>query len=123
MQYVSSDIESHINQIEAIEMLKFNNENSSDRNTINANAKRSKCVAFIDDMTLPYIEMYFHSIYATKKSKKKYVNNLIESIGENLIKMEASILETRTGQSPLMELYYNFWENKLLKSLIGLVET
>lgn len=121
MQDVSADIESHVHQIEAIVMLEFNN--ATNENAIIADTKRPKGVAFVDDLALSPIVMYFSNIYANKKSQQKCVNNLIGSIGKNLIKLETSILGTRTGQSPHMKLYYNFWENKLLKALIGLVRT
>lgn len=121
MQHVSAYIDSHIGQIEAIIMLKFNNENFSGANSSVEKLERLKSVAFIDGMVLPSIETYLSRIYATKKSKIKCVNNLIASIGANLINLESSILGTHTGQSPHMQLYYNFWESKLLKSLIGLV--
>lgn len=119
MKDVSADIESHIAQIAAIEMLKFTNANSVHDNTIDSNAKRTKSVAFIDNVPLPPIEMYFSDIYANKKCQQKIINNLIESIGANLIKLESSILGTHTGQSSHMKLYYIYWEKKLLKSLIG----
>lgn len=119
---VSAEIESHIDQINAVKMLKLNDENSSMENNTNVNVKPSKTVSFVDGVALPSIETYFSSLYANEKTQQKHVNNLIESIGANLIKLEASILGTRTGHSPHMKLYYNFWEKKLLKSLIGLVE-
>lgn len=123
MQDISVGIEAHIDQIEANVMLRCNSENVSDGIAPNSNAQREKGVAFVDDGALPSIQMYFSRIYANKKSQRKCVNNLIESIGASLIKLEASILGTRTGQSPHMKLYYTFWENKLLKSLIGSVGT
>lgn len=56
------------------------------------------------------------NLVRTERSSK--VLKVYESFGPILIKMEASILNTSTGSSPHMTVYYTYWEAEIFKALV-----
>jgi hypothetical protein len=43
---------------------------------------------------------------------------LYGGLSPRLLKLESLVLQTSTGQSPLMMLYYEFWERNIFTALI-----
>lgn len=74
-------------------------------------------VTFAEDTSLP-IREYFHLIDQQRNEKVHKIKELFESIGPILIKLEALILGTFTGESAKMKLCYADWEKELFKLLI-----
>jgi dynein heavy chain len=43
---------------------------------------------------------------------------MYKGLGPLLIKLESSVLQTSTGQSPVMKFYFEFWEKEMFTTLI-----
>lgn len=78
-----------------------------------------KSVTFASDIHhIPSISTYFSNIHGIQHRKMKNVENLFNTVGPILIKLESLVLDTSTGELNNMHLYYNFWENQLFELLI-----
>jgi len=56
-----------------------------------------------------------------KKFRTEKLNQFLETyraLGPLLMKLESLILQTNTGQSPLMNFYFEFWEETMFTTLI-----
>lgn len=146
MKYVSTDIKNRMNQSETLSILtlsesdqlstelhsingKLNsillNGSSSDGQQPNSHCLDGKMevpvksVAFAyDAQHIPSIVAYFSIIDDNQHRKMKTVEHLFSAVGPILIKLESLVLDTSTGESDNMRLYYDFWEQQLFELLI-----
>ncbi|CAH2003821.1 unnamed protein product, partial [Acanthoscelides obtectus] len=63
---------------------------------------------------------FFTDMCDNRTEKMSKLMKTHESFGPVLIKMEAMVLDTNTGKSPNMALYYQFWECEIYKALISM---
>lgn len=78
-----------------------------------------KSVTFVHDAQhIPSIVAYFSIIDDNQHRKMKTVEHLFSAVGPILIKLESLVLDTSTGESDNMRLYYDFWEQQLFELLI-----
>jgi hypothetical protein len=66
---------------------------------------------------------YLFQKFFTEVGKSRTENlaeflKLYGGLGPLLTKLESLVLQTSTGQSPLMILYFEFWERKVFTALI-----
>lgn len=79
---------------------------------VNLNKTKRKSVKVKINYDIIDCREFFKQLHTVRDEKCHRIKKMYDSIGPILIKLESLILETFTGQSEKMELYYNFWERE-----------
>ncbi|XP_022902554.2 dynein axonemal heavy chain 10 [Onthophagus taurus] len=71
-----------------------------------------------DDPVRLDIKVFFNTLDKYRTEKVCQMSKVYDTLGPILMKLESLVLNSCTGASPYMRLYYSDWENKIYKAFI-----